>query len=241
MSVKALLKQTFTRVLNLSVGLAVGASASMGFGVKPADAASLLVGNTDGNNVVLFDSTTGQFQKEFIAPGSGGLLRPDDLVLGPDGNLYISSGGDSGTGKILRYNSQTGQFIDVFAEGGIRPYGIAFGPDGYLYVSSFRTDEILRFDATTGTFVDVFATGTKTANGLNGPNDLLFTPDGKLLVSTQGSVALGGGTISFRFGFESQVISYDIATKQSTVLVNQPAPAPGSGFVSFLGLALGPT
>jgi sugar lactone lactonase YvrE len=221
-------------------------------GIAQADAA-LLVGNTQGNNVVLYDDVTGQFLGDFISAGSGGLVSPDDLVFGPDGNLYISSG--SGTsGQILRYNGQTGAFIDVFASGGglTRPYGIAFGPDGYLYVSSFLTDQILRYDAKTGAFVDVFASGNGQPGGLNGPNDLLFTPDGRLLVSTQGSIAVAGDnngdgivepgekTATFP-GLPSQVLSYNITTGQSTVLVQQPDPLPGSfNFVSFLGLALSP-
>jgi len=224
-----------------------------GFGIDSAEAI-LLVGNTAGNNVVLYDDTTGNFLGEFIAPNSGGLTRPDDLVFGPDGNLYISSGNGS-TGQILRYNGRTGAFIDVFATGGglTRPYGIAFGSDGYLYTSSFLSDQILRYDAQTGAFVDVFAAGNGLAGGLNGPNDLLFTPDGRLLVTTQGSVAVpgddnGDGIVSpgefvpdFSAGLPSQILSFDIGTGAASVLVDSATPLPGSfGFVSFLGLAIGP-
>ncbi|KAM3109181.1 Vgb family protein [Phormidesmis sp. 146-33] len=210
-----------------------------------ADAA-LLIGNTRGNNVVIYGDA-GNFGGDFIALGSGGLLDPDDLTFGPDGNLYVSSGSGS-TGKILRYNGKTGDFIDEFATTGlIRPYGNAFGPDGNLYVSSFLTDQILRFDGKTGAFIDVFAaaTGTRESGKLNGPNDLLFTADGRLLVTTQGSVAIpdpdkpGSFKASFP-GFESQVLSYDIKTGESKVFISQPTPSPDVGFVSFLGLAIGP-
>lgn len=202
--------------------------------------ATLLVGNTTGNNVVLFDETTGAFLGDFITSGSGGLVSPDDLTFGPDGNLYISSGTNT-SGNVLRFNGRTGEFIDVFTQGGnlFRPYGVAFGPDNKLYVSSFRRDQILRFNATTGAFLDVFASGNDTPNGLNGPDDLLFGPDGKLYVTTQGSVADGLGGIQFKYN--SQVLRYDITTSQSTVFVDQPSPLPNSfNFVSFLGLALGP-
>ena len=54
--------------------------------VPDASAASavLLIGNTRGNNVVSIDRATGAYIKDFIAPGAGGLVDPDDLTFGPD-------------------------------------------------------------------------------------------------------------------------------------------------------------
>jgi len=64
----------------------------------------------------------------------------------------------------LRYDGDTGNFIDVFASGGglSLPGGLVFGPDGNLYVSSpgFTTtqpDMILRYNGTTGAFIDTLA------------------------------------------------------------------------------------
>jgi sugar lactone lactonase YvrE len=223
----------------------------------------MLVANTRGNNVVAYDAVTGDFLAEVIPPQSGGLFAPDTMVLGPDGNgdgvqdLYISSGNlpafPSGVGasSVLRYDGLSGEFIDRFVAddpstadvdetGGLyRPYGIAFGPDGLLYVSSFLSDQILRYDANTGAFVDVFASGNRESGGLNGPNGLLFDPNGTLYVTTQGSVAVEGEP-DFSLGLPSQVLAFNINTGESTVLLT-PDPSPSSfGFVSLLGLALGP-
>ncbi|WP_053221565.1 hypothetical protein [Limnoraphis robusta] len=222
-----------------SAAAIIGTLAFPGVNALPSQAA-LLVGNTEGNNILLFDEQNGEFLREFIAPGSGGLLSPDDLNFGPDGNLYITSGTTPETSAILRYNGITGEFIDIFASGNglFRPYGAAFGPDGYLYVSSFLSDEILRFDGLTGAFVDVFASGNGQPGGLNGPNDLLFSPDGSLYVTTEGSIATNGQA-DFSAGLPSQVLRFDLATKTSTVFA-EPTPSPDSfGFVSLLGLALG--
>jgi sugar lactone lactonase YvrE len=226
----SLVKQTFA---------VMGAIATLTCGVPKASAA-LLVGNTEGNNVVVYDERTGRYGGEFISAASNLLSSPDDLTFGPDGSLYISSG-NSTSGEILRFNSKTGEFLGRFDQGGklLRPYGLAFGPDGNLYVSSFRSDEILRYNGSTGAFIDVFATGTKTANGLNGPNDLLFTDNGDLYVTTQGSVADGLGGIDYQF--DSQILRYNIFSNDpvTPIVFAQPtAPASSFGFVSLLGLAI---
>lgn len=220
------------RLLPVSAAILIGAAA-------PSFAATLLVGNTSGNDIVRVDTVTGSLST-FIAAGAGGLTSPDDITYGPDGDIFVSSGTNT-TGEILRYDGETGAFEGVFATSSSlrRPYGHAFGPDGLLYVASFRSDEILRYDGTTGAFVDVFASGDGTANGLNGPNDLHFGPDGLLYVTTQGSVADDEGNITF--SQTSQILRYDIATGTGEVFADQPPPDPTSfGFVSFLGLATGP-
>ena len=202
--------------------------------------AAVLVGNTEGNNIVEVDENTGQFLGEFVSPFSG-FESPDTLAYGPDDNLYVSSGTTRENSAIYRFDSQTGALIDRFASGGglFRPYGLAFGPDSLLYVSSFRSDENIRYDARSGDFVDVFAQKDGTAEGLNGPNGLLFGPDNKLYVTTQGSVADEEGNLDF--AFPSQVLRYDVDSAEGEVFVSQPEPFPTSfGFVSFLGLAVGP-
>ncbi|NER83641.1 MAG: hypothetical protein F6K42_29665 [Leptolyngbya sp. SIO1D8] len=165
--------------------------------------AAVLIGNTEGNNIVEFDEKTGEFLGEFVSPFDD-FVSPDTLIYGPDNHLYVSSGTNPDNSAVYRFNANTGALIDQFATGGglFRPYGLAFGPDGNLYVSSFLSDEILRYDGITGDFIDVFATSDGSPNGLNGPNGLLFGPDGGLYVTTQGSVAANGQP-DFSAGFPS--------------------------------------
>jgi serralysin len=221
-----------------------------------------LVGNSRGDNVLVFDAATGNYLGEFITAGQGGLDTPDTLIFGLDGNgdgksdLYITSGTDLATSSILRFDGQTGDFIDVFIgdnpntdldeSGGLnRPYGVAYGPDGNFYVASFLTDQILRYNGVTGAFIDVFAQGIGQADGLNGPNGLLFI-NNSLYVTTQGSVATinaetGEASGDFSAGLPSQVLRYDsLAPGATPTVFATPEPSPDSfGFVSLLGLAVG--
>jgi sugar lactone lactonase YvrE len=227
----------------------------------PKAEAMLLIGNSASNNIVLFDEITGSFLGNFTTPGNGGLIDPDDLTFGPNGVLYVSVGGNSGlnlldptypqNSAVLRF-SRSGEFLGVAASGNglTRPYGTAIGPDGYLYVASFRTNQILRFNPQTGAFIDVFASdnngGLGSPNGLNGPNGLLFGPDGSLYVTTEGTANDVNGNLVF--SYPSQVLRYTpqqvagtIPSTTPTVFANQPTPLPDTfGFVSLLGLALAP-
>jgi streptogramin lyase len=56
--------------------------------------------------ILRYRGTTGAFLDAFVPDGRGGLAEPQDLVFGPDGNLYVS---DSLRG-VLRYNGLTGGF-----------------------------------------------------------------------------------------------------------------------------------
>jgi len=60
-----------------------------------------------------FEWQTGDFIDTFNSGGN--LSTATGSIFGPDGNLYVSSGG---TDVVLRYNGQTGVFIDIFASGG---------------------------------------------------------------------------------------------------------------------------
>ncbi|MEM8861578.1 MAG: choice-of-anchor Q domain-containing protein, partial [Chloroflexota bacterium] len=58
-------------------------------------------------------ASTGSSLGSFVSSGSGGLDKPSDISFGPDGHFYVLSGA---TDEILRYDGQTGAFIDVFVE-----------------------------------------------------------------------------------------------------------------------------
>jgi WD40 repeat protein len=102
------------------------------------------------------------------------------MATGPDDNLYVCG---RFTHSVLRYDGETGAFIDTFVAPGTaglnQPHGMTFGLDGNLYVVSSHSHAVLRYDGATGAFIDVFA-----STGLSYPTDLLFGPDDNLYVSS---------------------------------------------------------
>ena len=92
----------------------------------------------------------------FISAGSGGLSSPRGISFGPDGHIYVVS---HNTNAVLRYNGSSGEFIDVFADGGDPngPLYLTFSHDGsHLFVSSVNDHRVLRYNSTTGEYVDDF-------------------------------------------------------------------------------------
>ncbi len=83
------------------------------------------VSNAGSGNIIRL-SSSGDFETIFVNSGSGGLNEPGCLDFGPDGSLYVCS---TKTNQILRYDGQTGEFLDVFvdASSGIdKPMGMVF-------------------------------------------------------------------------------------------------------------------
>jgi len=116
----------------------------------------------DGNLYVTSDSQRAVFRYEgpagnspgalidtFVPAGSGGIISPDGLIFGPDGNgdgqqdLYVTSlkwtgayKAVNGTSSVKRYDGTTGAFIDTFVtpdSGGLR------GPD---FLTFTETDPV---------------------------------------------------------------------------------------------------
>lgn len=96
--------------------------------------------------------------------------------------------------SVLRFDAGNGTFIDEFvppsADLGF-PVSVAVGPQGDIYVTSSgivfpppppNIMGVLRFPGTNGAFVGVIA--PHGVNGLRGPGDLKFGPDGHLYVGT---------------------------------------------------------
>jgi len=122
--------------------------------------------------VLAYDGSSGAFLGVFVgddpATGgvdeSGGLAGPRDLTFGPNGDLYVA---DEVNDSVLRYDGQTGEFVDEFVaagSGGLDgPIGLLFDAGDNLLVTSRDTDQVLAYqgpnDVDPGAFIDHFERG----------------------------------------------------------------------------------
>ena len=148
----------------------------------------LLVADFNRDSVRRYDGVTGAFVDTFVPKHRGGMNQPWGVLFGPhDHNLYVSTGEFAGPGQlkgVLRYDGDTGAFIDNFAVGGnlASPRGIIFGPDGNLYVADRKfigqdwqlEGRVARFDGTTGAYLGDFV--PLGSGGLSVPTQLVFGP-----------------------------------------------------------------
>lgn len=128
--------------------------------------------------------------------------------------LYVSS---RGTDEILRFDSNTGSFVDVFVSAGSggldEPSGLTFGPDGNLYAASRSTLEVLRYDGTTGAFIDVFVPATPFFVGIA----IEFGPDGNLYVM---SYSIAGSSLVRYDGATGGLIGQVISLPDTTAFTD---------------------
>jgi len=124
-----------------------------------------------GGHVLRF-TPQGQFLDVFISDEGGinRLNRPEGLVFGPDGRLYVTSfraNGDD-TDSIRIYDGASGNFldkIDLHQPNETRVYSqaILFGPGGHLFVPVIDlagfTGAVRRYDVSSKAF-EVFTNGT---------------------------------------------------------------------------------
>jgi WD40 repeat protein len=124
------------------------------------------------NHVFRYDGATGAFE---LALGAGTMNTAYGLDFGPDGNLYVASGGSSKVVKITGAHGASPVVTDFVAtgSGGLSsPIGIEFGADGNLYAASFNTDSVKEYSGATGAPLGDFVTAG--SGGLDQPNFMTF-------------------------------------------------------------------
>lgn len=151
----------------------------------------------DSLGVLRFNGTTGAYIDEFISRatlGAAGVDDPDDMELGPDGNLYITSHFPETTddnSAIFKFSgTSVDTFLGDFATFGAihHTHGLAFGPGGKLFLGDVFTGEVHRFDGPADPVPGTYLGPYVTPGGSIEYGDVAFTPDGTLYATHSGGV-----------------------------------------------------
>ncbi len=90
-----------------------------------------------GDNILSYDTATNEYLGVFASGSRVTMSR--DVAFGPDGNLYVNSGGSA----IYRFDGQTGALIDQLADSSTSPimgaYGMTFRPEPVPEPSTLAT------------------------------------------------------------------------------------------------------
>ena len=119
----------------------------------------LYVASSATDEVRRYDSTTGAFIDAFVSSGDGGLDEPADLLFGPDGNLYVTSGGTfilPTPNRILKFDGDDGAFLGEVVSNLEFSFSFDFGDDGNIYVPERNINAVRRYDGATGELIDTF-------------------------------------------------------------------------------------
>jgi hypothetical protein len=183
--------------------------------VVDAGGNSLLHRDVDGNLCTLatFPSTE-QPAPPFLELPPGATIPsqavPTEVVLGPDGALYISQltgfPFTVGAAKVFRWDANG---VTTYAEGFTNVVDLDFGPDGSLYVLELAQDGLLAPESG-GRLTRIDPSGDREVvdEGMPFPTSVLVTDDGDLYLTVNG-VAVDGGEV---WRLSDAVSSTDAAT-----------------------------
>ena len=205
-----------------SIALTIAAISSTTLPVQ----AALLVSSSGDNSIKQYDELTGAYIRDFVTSGSGGLLNPQGLTLGPNGNLFVVSG----TGSIKEYSGISGEYVKDFASS---REGLTFTDDGSLFGTTGRipgadagfgqentlSSGLLQYNGTTGKFIGSITTAIAptTAGSIPVAQDVVFGgPDNTLFVSLS-SARFNSGFISEYDPVTGTVIGRDYTVSDPSV------------------------
>jgi sugar lactone lactonase YvrE len=216
------------------------------YGIVMGGDGNLYVADSGANDLIRVNPQTGQatlvtvfagIPRPTANPARGGKNEndpvPSNIVVGPDGNLYVGllTGFPTvkGGAKVLRVTP--GGAVSDVVTGLTSVSWLTFGPDGLLYVAEFGVEA-----PNSGRITRVLADGTKqtVAEGLNDPDGVAFDKAGNLYVAVNGSAAPNDGPLG-------QIVRIDGVAKaasQPAVTAPSSAPAPqrpGANFIHRLG------
>ena len=197
-------------------------------GMMVSGAGLLYVPGYDSNSVARVNPATGDVQRQFVPPRTGGLSQTRGIV---DEGATILVGGE-GSGEIYRFDANTGALVGTLITGLARPTGLAIATDGTLLV--LAGNRVRRFDRGTGAELGVVALGAD--GGISGGTfvALIQVPAGwssdmPITSGFTGAWVDAGATGQLGMGLEV------LADNSLVALVYTFAPAGGQAWIGGVG------
>ena len=186
-----------------------------------------------GANRILRFSTNGAFMDMVGTNGLNGFNVPgsgiDDMVCGPDGNIYGTLAFGTANNQILKFNVATTNWSVLYSNSTTlsTPRGLDFGPDGNLYVNS-RGNARMLVISTSGVLLRTNTTYSGSASTT--PMGLRYAPSLSKFICTSGN---GNSVIV------SCPTNGTIATNGTLITGANPTSGPGANKSSLGAMADG--
>jgi sugar lactone lactonase YvrE len=141
-------------------------------------------GATKGHQVFKF-SPDGKVLLTLGAPGGaaapGYFFQPDDVLVVPDGSIFVGEGHGGGNSRVLKFD-RTGRFLKAWGKLGAgpgdfsQPHALAMDAQGRLFVADRSNNRVQIFDQE-GTFLAQYTQFGRPSGVYIDKNDMLYVAD----------------------------------------------------------------
>src|SRR5581483_5437509 len=141
-------------------------------------------GASKGNQVYKF-SPDGKLLMTLGKPGGAAapdyFYQPNDIVVAPNGDIFVAEGHGAGNNRILKFD-KTGKFVKEWGKLGTapgefdQPHALAMDSRGRLFVGDRNNNRIQIFDQN-GTFIEEWTQYSRPSGIFIDKNDMIYVAD----------------------------------------------------------------
>lgn len=157
-------------------------------------------GGTIGHQVIKF-SPEGKVLMTLGKPGGAAapdyFFQPDDVLVAPNGDIFVGEGHGGGNSRILKFD-KTGKFLKQWGKLGAapgefnQPHALAMDSQGRLFVADRSNNRVQVFDQE-GKFIAETRAFGRPSGVYIGPDDTLYVADSESQSNTAGAYGYNPG------------------------------------------------